>query len=64
MLKNEPMDWFLEGDREKEITAAAGYSAHLVLIISQFMQLPLRFPIECYGAPMVKMYNYAIRTTE
>jgi len=55
---------FLAREREYEIETAVGYCAHIVFIISQFIQLPLRFPIEYYGASSVKIYDYNVQTTE
>jgi len=51
--------------REKlyEIEAAIGFCAHFVLIISQFLQLPLRFPIECNGSPTVKIHDHSLTST-
>ncbi len=58
------MKKILAREREYEIEAAVGYSAHIVLIISQFIYLPLRFPIEYYGTSLIKIYDYTLQTTE
>ena len=51
-------NFFLAREREYEIKAAAGFCAHLVLLISQVLHIPLRFSIEYYGTPLIKMYDY------
>ncbi|CAF3721244.1 unnamed protein product [Rotaria socialis] len=51
-------------EREKEVEAAIGYCAHFVFIISQFMQIPLRFPIEFYGTSPIKIYDYSLQSGE
>ncbi|CAF3841822.1 unnamed protein product, partial [Rotaria sordida] len=51
-------------ERENEIEAAIGYCAHFVFIISQFIQLPLRFPIECYGTSPIKIYDYTLQPSD
>ncbi len=51
-------------EREYEIEAALGYCAHMVLIISQFLQLPLRFPIDYYGVSSIKIYDYSQQKPE
>ncbi|CAF5104084.1 unnamed protein product, partial [Rotaria sp. Silwood1] len=50
-------------ERENEIEAAVGYCAHFVFIISQFIQLPLRFPIEFYGTSPIKIYDNALQSS-
>ncbi|UJR35700.1 hypothetical protein I4U23_028449 [Adineta vaga] len=50
----------LTRERENEIGAAVGYCAHFVLIISQFLQLPLRFPIEYNGVAIAKIHDYTL----
>ncbi|UJR10312.1 hypothetical protein I4U23_014518 [Adineta vaga] len=51
-------------DRDHEIAAAVGYCSHFVLIIAQFIQLPLRFPIDYHGIPAVKIYDYGLEPSE
>ncbi|CAF0968638.1 unnamed protein product [Adineta ricciae] len=54
----------LTRERENEIGAAVGYCAHFVLIISQFLQLPLRFPIEFNGAATIKIHDYTLPSSD
>ncbi|CAF2937296.1 unnamed protein product [Rotaria sp. Silwood2] len=51
-------------ERENDIEAAVGYCAHFVLIISQFIQLPLRFPIEFYGTSSIKIHDYSLQLSD
>ncbi|CAF0846335.1 unnamed protein product [Adineta ricciae] len=51
-------------DRDHEIAAAVGYCSHFVLIIAQFIHLPLRFPIDYHGIPAIKIYDYTLETSE
>ncbi len=64
IFKKKFYEKFLAREREYEIEAAVGFCAHIVLIISQFIQLPLRFPIEYYGTSSIKIYDYNLQTTE
>lgn len=57
-------EFLLAREREFEIEAAAGFCAHLVLLISQVLYIPLRFSIEYYGTPLVKIYDYNQQKTE
>lgn len=57
-------EFLLAREREYEIEAAVGYCAHLVVLISQFLHIPLRFAIEYYGAPLVKIYDYNQQKSE
>lgn len=56
--------FLLDREHDYEITAAAGYCAHLVLILSQLLQLPLRFPIDYHGTPKIKIYDYSLAMNE
>ncbi len=60
--------WFLYillvRERDQEITAAIGYCSHFILIISQFIYLPLRFPIDYHGISMIKIYDYSLDINE
>ena len=51
-------------ERDHEIAAAVGYCSHFVLIISQFIQLPLRFPIDYQGISAIKIYDYGLESSE
>jgi hypothetical protein len=56
--------YILDRDRDNEIAAAVAYCSHFLLIISQLIDLPLRFPIDCHGMPAIKIYDYSLETTE
>ncbi|CAF1010872.1 unnamed protein product, partial [Didymodactylos carnosus] len=45
------------------ISIAINYCCHFVLIISQFVQLPLRFPIE-YNSSISKIFDYTLSSSE
>ncbi|CAF3994108.1 unnamed protein product [Rotaria sordida] len=51
-------------EHDHEIAAAVGYCSHLILIISQLIQLPLRFPIDYYGTSVIKIYDYSLEMNE
>ncbi|CAF2388519.1 unnamed protein product [Rotaria sp. Silwood2] len=51
-------------EHDHEIGAAVGYCSHLILIISQLIQLPLRFPIDYHGTPAIKIYDYSLEVNE
>ena len=51
-------------EREHEIAAAVGYCSHFVLIISQLIHLPLRFPIDYHGTAAIKIYDYNLESAE
>ncbi|CAF1250332.1 unnamed protein product [Adineta steineri] len=51
-------------ERDHEVAAALGYCSHFILIISQFIQLPLRFPIDYHGVSAIKIYDYSLETNE
>ncbi|CAF0944489.1 unnamed protein product [Adineta steineri] len=54
----------LTREREYEIGAGVGYCAHIVLIISYIIQLPLRFPIEYYGTSLIKIYDNNLQSSD
>jgi hypothetical protein len=56
--------YILDRERDHDIAAAIGYCSHFVLIVSQFIQLPLRFPIDYYGISAIKIYDYSLETSE
>ncbi|CAF1427235.1 unnamed protein product [Rotaria magnacalcarata] len=51
-------------EHDNEIAAAMGNCSHLILIISQVIQLPLRFPIHYHGASAPKIYDYTLEINE
>ncbi|CAF3371179.1 unnamed protein product [Rotaria sp. Silwood1] len=51
-------------EHDHEIAAAVGYCSHLLLIISQLIQLPLRFPIDYHGTSAIKIYDYSLEINE
>ena len=57
------LSFVLGRERVYEIEAAIGFCAHFVLIISQFIQLPLRFPIEYYATSPVKICDFNLTST-
>ncbi len=54
---------YLDRERDQEIAAAIGYCSHFILIISQFIHLPLRFPIDYHGST-IKIYDYSLDLNE
>ena len=38
------------GQDETMISVALGYTSHLVAMIAQFLDVPLRYPVTCLGS--------------
>ncbi len=55
---------YLDRERDQEIAAAIGYCSHFILIISQLIHLPLRFPIDYHGISTIKIYDYSLDSNE
>lgn len=55
---NEIYQSKLSREREYEITAALGFCSHLIVILSDLIHLPLRYPIDIYGQSEIKIYDF------
>lgn len=44
----------IKGADEEKVATGLGYTAHILLMISQFLDMPLRFPIIHCGSRLVK----------
>ena len=51
-------------ERDRDIGAALGFCSHLVLLISQIIHLPLRFPIVCHQTATWKIYDDTLDMNE